>query len=723
MKSLKFLGVLLVSVFMPIMVNAADTAVINDASALEECIKTSAICQINANITVEDEVFNSGTIEIPAGKTLTVKGNTKVSGTATMIIDGAIIVEGVLDASEMQFGYGENAVGLRGDRDGIIQVKSEGVFISLDFWENVFDGGWTPDKGGHLFEKTGEFATEDGAIVVSGSKNYIYRNNTWVGAIKVGNENYFDLHSAVKDSNKDEVTKIEILGNIYSDGISIASGNNLVFDLGGNKITFNEDTLVGSKGTESQNMQLLKDSNITIKNGTLVSSNDAKMLVQNYSSLTLEDITLEARTAKISDGSYKFYALSLNNGSINIKGKTNIYSNEIAFDAYWWPAMNYVEGAQVKVNTTGKVIGTIEIDASGAEEESKTILEIEKINHEGNFDVKKDLLAKNVKIYAGEFTTDISKYLADKEFTRAVLKDGKYNVVKVYNVLKHVGDNGKLDLDKDSAVAGETVTMTVTPNEGYEIDTIKVIDKDNNVIEVKDNKFIMPNSEAWISVKFKPIQKAEAPVVDKDNSVGVSNAEKTGNILLDTLAKEDKYEDLPVTVEVVVEDIKASEEVKKEFTKALETDKVENGKIVSYFDITVAVKNSVTNKLEGTLTELTEKIEFTVALPELDAVKEGFTRKYYVIKKHGDKVEVINAKLTKDGKNITFETKEFSTYALAYEDVANTVEDTKVEAAPEAKPEVPQTADGITTTLILGALSMISVAGLYVYFKRETENR
>ena len=163
--------------------------------------------------------------------------------------------------------------------------------------------------------------------------------------------------------------------------------------------------------------------------------------------------------------------------------------------------------------------------------------------------------------------------------------------------------------------------------------------------------------------------------------------------------------------------------MKKEFTKALETDKVENGKIVSYFDITIAVKNTVTKKLEGTLTELTEKIEFTVALPELDAVKEGFTRKYYVIKKHGDKVEVIDAKLTKDGKNITFETKEFSTYALAYEDVANTVEDTKVEAAPEAKPEVPQTADGITTTLILGALSMISVTGLYVYFKRETENR
>ena len=78
MKNLRVLGVLLVSLIFPIVVNA-DTAVINDAEALEACVKTSDVCQINKDIVVEDAIFDSGTIEIPAEKTLTIKGNGEIS--------------------------------------------------------------------------------------------------------------------------------------------------------------------------------------------------------------------------------------------------------------------------------------------------------------------------------------------------------------------------------------------------------------------------------------------------------------------------------------------------------------------------------------------------------------------------------------------------------------------------------------------------------------------
>lgn len=341
----------------------------------------------------------------------------------------------------------------------------------------------------------------------------------------------------------------------------------------------------------------------------------------------------------------------------------------------------------------------------------------------------KELNEYKETITGGTYAIDIKSHVATGY--KSFLSNEKYIVAKTYEVLNHAGDNGKLSFDKDLAAIGEAVTMTITPDEGYEIESIRIIDKDNNVIEVKDNKFTMPASDVWVSVKFSPIQTTEAPVVDENNIIGVNDTDKTKDVLLDTIAKDDKYKDMSVSVEIVVEDIEATDTVEKEFNKALEENKNEDAKIVSYFDITIAVKNNVTDKLEGTLSELTEEIEFKVELPILDAVKEGFVRNYYVIKKHDDKVEIIDAKVSKDGKYITFATDEFSTYALAYEDVKEEVKedikDTNTVTPEVPKTEnnekVPQTFDGITTTLILGTLSIISIAGLYFYFKRELENK
>lgn len=544
---------------------------------------------------------------------------------------------------------------------------------------------------------------------------------------QIGDTKYATINEAI--ATEGDLT-IEVLMSGETDGIKVPKGKNVILDLNGNTLTFKENTLVGSNKTKTQNMQILAAS-FVIKDGTLIASNDAKMLIQNYSSLTLDNVTLDGRNAKASDDKYNFYALSLNQGSINIIGETNIYSNEIAFDAYYWPDMGYVDGAQVKVDTTGKIVGTIEVDASSKPEESKTILEIKNINHEGIIDVKDEKLNGNVLISNGTFTTDVSVYLKDKENTKAILEDGKYSIYQKFDI---VGDlepeNGTIELDKYSAFYKDEVTIKVTPNEGYEIDSVRVIDKDNNVIEVKDNKFTMPASDAWVSVKFKEIKVEEdepteeipsvsttidVPVVDKENTMGVSDADKTVDVLKETLSKNDEYKDLSVIVKIEVEDIKASKDVEKEFNKALEEDKKENSKIVSYFDISVVVKNTATNKVEGYLTELTDKIEFTVTLPKLDEVEEGYTRNYYVIKKHGDKVEVIDAKVSKDGKSITFATDEFSTYALAYEDVAK-------EASSPVTPAVPQTFDGIDEMLICGCLALISLVGISLYFKKYLKN-
>ena len=273
-------------------------------------------------------------------------------------------------------------------------------------------------------------------------------------------------------------------------------------------------------------------------------------------------------------------------------------------------------------------------------------------------------------------------------------------------------ENGKIVFDKEQAFFGDIVTMTITPNEGYELDTIKIIDFYNNEIKVENNKFTMPNSEVSISVKFKAIQKVVEPVVSEKIEVGIQDTSATQDVLLESLSKLDKFKDENVNLQLVVEDVKATEEITKEFTKSLEDNKVTSGKIVSYFDISIAIKDAKTNEKLGNLTELTKKIEFSVAVPEgIESVKDGFARNYYIIKKHGDKVSVIDGILSKDGKSIIFETDEFSTYALAYEDKAvNNV-------------NVPQTFDGITNVLVFGGLAIIGAAAITFYFKKELENK
>lgn len=534
--------------------------------------------------------------------------------------------------------------------------------------------------------------------------------NAEAGAIaKIGDTTYDTIPEAIEAVEEGVPTTIEIIRSSEdTPGFVVPDGKNITIDFKGNTIQFGEP-LVGSEGTRTQNMQLLKGSTVVLKNGIVKAAPVAKRLLQNYSNLTLEDITLDGTTMELKTG----YALSFNNDKVNIKGNTNIYAHDYAFDVYYWTIQNgipttYLDGTQVTIDTTGTIRGAIEV--AGDATPSKSKLDIYNINHEGKLSIDSDY-ESCVKLYGGTYTTNIdSSILPNTKDYKIVEENEKYVVYAKGNVL--VGDiegNGDITFDKELAYAGETVIMKISSHEGYELDYVSVIDENNNKIEIKDNTFIMPKGDAWIRVYFKAVQTASAPVIDEKTSVGVSDALKTENVLLESLAKDEKYKDLSVTVEVVVDDIKVTDEITKEFEAALENKKLKTGKIVSYFDITVAVKNTQSKEIVGTLSELTEKIQFTVALPELEAVKDGYTRNYYVIKKHGDKVEVLNGVISKDGKYLTFETSEFSTYALAYED--NLIENV----------EVPQTFDGISSTLILGSVALISVVSVCLYFKKEID--
>ena len=148
------------------------------------------------------------------------------------------------------------------------------------------------------------------------------------------------LNAVTANISTSEPTVV-VLSNDVSDisGIKTQAGADLTMDFNGNTATI--ATPVGSSGTETNGMQLLKGSTVLLKNGTFAPANNrVKMLVQNYSNLTLQDFTLDAH-----DAAQVGYVLSNNNGDALITGETNILAadGKCAFDAYYWPKQGYKE--------------------------------------------------------------------------------------------------------------------------------------------------------------------------------------------------------------------------------------------------------------------------------------------------------------------------------------------------------------------------------------------
>ena len=173
------------------------------------------------------------------------------------------------------------------------------------------------------------------------------------GVAKVGDTNYGSLAEAVAAAESGAT--VTLLTDAIGAGVVIDKSVTIDFD--GKTYTLNK--AVGSAGTETLGFQILKGHNVTLKNGTLTSAavtegKEVKVLIQNYSNLTLTDMNLVDSTE------YILYALSNNSGNIALNGATSIYTEAVAFDVYDYSAAGYAVPT-MSVNTTGTIEGTIEV--------------------------------------------------------------------------------------------------------------------------------------------------------------------------------------------------------------------------------------------------------------------------------------------------------------------------------------------------------------------------
>ena len=281
---------------------------------------------------------------------------------------------------------------------------------AFNYWVGTWGDQTKFISGGIYAEEVDEEYIADGYILADNTDPetkdaypYTVRKANYICAI--GTTKYETLAEAVAAAGTAETT-ITLLteaatdGVISGDGVVVPSGSNITFDLNG--LTYNvSGETVGSSGTKTSGFQLLKESNITFKNGTLkATSPTAQMLIQNYSNLTLEDVNLDGTAL-----SGWAYALSNNCGTINLTGSTSITAKEggrafdtCKFGSYAIPTVN--------INTTGVISGPIE--ATGG-----------KLNIEnGKFDVTwvtdNNYAAGDIQIKGGVFAEEPDEeYCAD----------------------------------------------------------------------------------------------------------------------------------------------------------------------------------------------------------------------------------------------------------------------------------------------------------------------
>lgn len=265
---------------------------------------------------------------------------------------------------------------------------------------------------------------------------------------QIGTTKYSTLQEAFKNVKKGET--IELLKDADGDGIVVPSGSSFTVDFKG--FTFDiTGELVGSKGTETQGFQLLKDSTITFKNGKITSAK-AKMLVQNYCNLTLENMVLDGANL----AGNQAYTLSNNCGNVVIKDTTIIAKeNGVAFDVYG----GFGNYGDVGVTVTGKSVinGTVEV-ARDSGTQNKNTLKVENGTVNGELKVNKNDKT-TVSVIAGTFASDVSDYV-DTSASSLKKVNGQWVVKKNPGAAK-IGDTEYETLAEAiaAAKAGDTIVL------------------------------------------------------------------------------------------------------------------------------------------------------------------------------------------------------------------------------------------------------------------------
>lgn len=266
------------------------------------------------------------------------------------------------------------------------------------------------------------------------------------------------------------------LSNINGYGVEVYDGNLTISGTGSLEITNTEAGIYA------------KDGGVTISDGTVIITK-----VENGISAKA-GVTISGGTVTITEA--ETYGI-LGNGSVTISGdetEVSVRVSEPHGDGVYHAIYSY----------TGL---TVEADMAVT------------MSDDGTSDGK-GIYAKEVIIKAANMDTPVPEPAPSKNKTK------KYDV----DMDKEDVENGSVAISGSRVKKGATVTITVTPDEGYELDELVVLDDEGNEIELtgKGNgkfTFKMPRGDVEVEASFREIEE-DVPAVEEKKDINLTIGSK-----------------------------------------------------------------------------------------------------------------------------------------------------------------------------------------------------
>ena len=326
-------------------------------------------------------------------------------------------------------------------------------------------------KAGTLSATGGTFSSNPTEFVDTGKYTVTEENGKFTVnereyVAQVGADKYYSLEDAINNVQNGQT--IELIKDVTDAvGLKVDTHKTFTVDFKGHTYTVNKPG-AGSRNTETNAFQLLKDQTITFKNGTinvskdnLVAASDGrniKRIIQCYAGLTLEDMLIDG-TNVFGNG----YPMTFNNQPVYIIGNTSVICNSAtttAFDADGnWGGY---DRCKVTIDTTGTIGGDIELGQGYLDIRNVKAERIVLCKRCGETDFE-----NRISVTGGTFSSNPTDYVHDEHYKVSKGLDGMYTVG-----LK----------DKDDGTGGKTsvVELPAETTKNTTTATIDVADIDAN---------------------------------------------------------------------------------------------------------------------------------------------------------------------------------------------------------------------------------------------------
>lgn len=446
-----------------------------------------------------DELTGStdGTVTIADGASITLSDVT---------INGGIVCEGTATIILV----GENSVTGANDKAGI-QVGDSGTTLTI--------------KGNGALTATGGYGSAGigtGSVVDAGTTEL--GNITIEGGIITANG---------RDSGAGIGTGYVLYGTATLGDITIKGGS----------ITAKGGSNGAGIGTGRVYNGIVTLSNITIEGGSITANGGdggagiGTGEVEESTTVTLGDITIKGGSITAKGGIYGagigtgwVYSGTAKLNNITIKGGI-ITAN--GGDVSAGIGTGYVNYGTAKLGTLTIYDDIDLVDATG---NRKSGISEEVVYMHGETNVTGNASYYFNIIHEEEDNHDV---IESKKHTITLINDGKHGTVTV--VAKEM--------------SGESVTITVTPDSGYMLDTIEVKDANGNEVSLKDMSFIMPDSDVTITVTWKLA--GVKGDVNRDGNVDISDVVALVNIILNSSSDHQAEADLNNDGNIDISDVVA----------------------------------------------------------------------------------------------------------------------------------------------------------------------